>query len=691
MSSDSPRTFNANASNKKFTQSMNTNNGRNSHTRQRLLSTKISAPLPINLPSLKSESGTDGPAAHNWGPSTATNPEITHVQPIELPVSRAWAVPSSSPSPPRLEVSGTSKVISNKEKPDQEETKEMVEHSKVSWDEMLNDDADEFSVDVIEFEDGSKFPLNECGPSDRFTEDYDRSYPLKLKPTPPEVPSSCQSIHGQQTENAQKNAWFQDSNSSRRRSINERKTFSVLQKGEQISAAAERAQKRREEQEAEFEAARERARQKANAMKAEEEEKIKNRPKTTLEDDEEAWVKCVEEIKTTKKLVTSNAFGVSAWANYAENLQNNTANETPNPVIASRPVERKPLVLTPKKHVDPPPPSTPRKKESKAKAKSAAGPVSAWNNFVSEELNKSTSQESMSESEHSKEPLQVSPIKDTKPYEESWPYQTRTVRGKRATSSSHHKSKEETPILTKKTPALVEQKKRNEKESMLKPGQQITIMTKKKLEENKSDEDNQSNQSQQEEVLWWDENNEKNYPLERTDQKYPSWSFGKSHALPSSESLTNEHSQFLGRGKGRLIEQKNGQGRVAPVISILQHERTQNNTPLMASEMFEDPIETNYKDKIQDMFKTCQSPIFPQSIQKTIGNKPENLSFMLENKIANKKTNKTKQHIPVMIYKFPLSKKSENTGVYLLPTSMPTQLDVRSLPSSFPLPLRMLP
>lgn len=143
MSSDSPRTFNANASNKKFTQSMNTNNGknklskkgerkktftrsltitlslsfscigRNSHTRQRLLSTKISAPLPINLPSLKSESGTDGPAAHNWGPSTATNPEITHVQPIELPVSRAWAVPSSSPSPPRLEVSGTSKVISN--------------------------------------------------------------------------------------------------------------------------------------------------------------------------------------------------------------------------------------------------------------------------------------------------------------------------------------------------------------------------------------------------------------------------------------------------------------------------------------------------------------------------------------------------------------------------------------------------
>lgn len=75
--------------------------GRNLHARQRMLSNKISAPLPINLPSLRSETGTESPpavaqttVAHNWGsPNPAVSPETS--QP-DVVVSRAWAVPSSS-------------------------------------------------------------------------------------------------------------------------------------------------------------------------------------------------------------------------------------------------------------------------------------------------------------------------------------------------------------------------------------------------------------------------------------------------------------------------------------------------------------------------------------------------------------------------------------------------------------------
>ncbi|KAI9250001.1 hypothetical protein BY458DRAFT_525178 [Sporodiniella umbellata] len=178
MTSDSPRTFNTGP--KKYTASLNANNaGRSLHTRQRLLSTKISAPLPINLPSLKSESGMDGPAAaHSWG--TSASPEITHVQPVELPVARAWALPSQT-----TQVEPPAPVP--QKKPD-EDIKEMHEATRISWDEMLDDEQDEFSVDVIEFEDGTKFPLNEVTPSERFTEDYDRGDPTQLKPTPPEEP-----------------------------------------------------------------------------------------------------------------------------------------------------------------------------------------------------------------------------------------------------------------------------------------------------------------------------------------------------------------------------------------------------------------------------------------------------------------------------------------------------------------------
>ncbi|KAG1076720.1 hypothetical protein G6F42_025330 [Rhizopus arrhizus] len=68
----------------------NTNTGnRNLQARQRLLSSKISAPRPINLPSLRREHavGTDVPASspatsHGWG-SASSSPSVSHQQHTE--------------------------------------------------------------------------------------------------------------------------------------------------------------------------------------------------------------------------------------------------------------------------------------------------------------------------------------------------------------------------------------------------------------------------------------------------------------------------------------------------------------------------------------------------------------------------------------------------------------------------------
>lgn len=122
MASDSPRLFNATSPSKKFATSLNTTGtkkkkdqiksiikkahdltfviGRSSHTRQRMLSSKISAPLPINLPSLKSEHGSvngNGHATEAPTSSPSISWEATH------PDTRAWAAiptPSIHPTTP---------------------------------------------------------------------------------------------------------------------------------------------------------------------------------------------------------------------------------------------------------------------------------------------------------------------------------------------------------------------------------------------------------------------------------------------------------------------------------------------------------------------------------------------------------------------------------------------------------------
>ncbi|KAI7895103.1 uncharacterized protein EV154DRAFT_496965 [Mucor mucedo] len=216
----------------------NTIGNRNSQTRQRLLSSKISAPRPMNLPSLRREHavGTEVPASspatsHGWGSSTASSPSTPFIQPTEIskpteqpvvtspvikPVestidspsevdpassptltssqsstARAWAVPTvAEPTvkPPSTDFP-TAAEAAGKKNPSLYDDKEYLKYASsdpnhTSWDEMVSEDLDDFQVDVVEFDDGTKVQvdgseesINPVSPSDRFTEDYDRSYP----------------------------------------------------------------------------------------------------------------------------------------------------------------------------------------------------------------------------------------------------------------------------------------------------------------------------------------------------------------------------------------------------------------------------------------------------------------------------------------------------------------------------------
>lgn len=235
-------------------------NNRNLLARQRLLSSKVSAPRPINLPSLRKEhavgtevlSSSPSTTSHGWGSSASSSPSNSFTQPSELeskvksttdlnttsfsptldpaenPVkidpksnsnksnitptkadlasspppppppsqpsttTRAWAIPAKT----QATVQSTSTdfptaaeaATNNKKKSSVYDDKEYLKYASsdpnhTSWDEMVSEDLDEeFSVDVVEFDDGTKVQIDgaaeeSVNPSDRFTEDYDRSYP----------------------------------------------------------------------------------------------------------------------------------------------------------------------------------------------------------------------------------------------------------------------------------------------------------------------------------------------------------------------------------------------------------------------------------------------------------------------------------------------------------------------------------
>ncbi|KAL9548678.1 hypothetical protein MBANPS3_005566 [Mucor bainieri] len=269
-----------NSNNTSSSGNSNTTGNRSSQTRQRLLSSKISAPRPINLPSLRREHavGTDVPASspatsHGWGsasssPSLPQHQQHTHplnepdaaekkhdtetattttthdksdtsaTSPVLIPATatsatssasatptRAWAVPTITQAsvPPSTDFPTAAEAASStKKKLSLIDDKEYLKYASSdpnhrSWDEMVSEDMDDFSVDVVEFDDGTKVQVgsdtSSVGsqasasrattepvlPSERFTDDYDRSYPPKQPyhhhPYPPAHQQQQQHYH----------------------------------------------------------------------------------------------------------------------------------------------------------------------------------------------------------------------------------------------------------------------------------------------------------------------------------------------------------------------------------------------------------------------------------------------------------------------------------------------------------------
>ncbi|KAI8886101.1 hypothetical protein K501DRAFT_64643 [Backusella circina FSU 941] len=210
---------------------------RNSQARARLLSSKISAPRPINLPSLRREHavGTDIPAAgspaapnHGWGSSSSpfTSPKQCEITPEEVasetikkmddqhsesmsngPTStlneepphsppRAWAAPTVQHivKPPSDEFPTAAEAVAGKSNEKEEELDEddkdylkfiMSDPNHKSWDEMVAEDFEDDITETMEFDELNEQTENNgaVSPSERFTEDYDRSYPPQLKQT----------------------------------------------------------------------------------------------------------------------------------------------------------------------------------------------------------------------------------------------------------------------------------------------------------------------------------------------------------------------------------------------------------------------------------------------------------------------------------------------------------------------------
>ncbi|KAI9258953.1 hypothetical protein BDA99DRAFT_105231 [Phascolomyces articulosus] len=263
--------------NKKFTGSMSPGpnghspNGRGGHNRSRVLTSKVSAPRPINLPSLRREyaSGAEWPAgggpnnnanassstmnttattatssASNsgttgWGsspslspfaapqkwdtegsnvkaaewPTTNQSPELqSSSSPIPKisslpdvsspsisphpPASSAWATVSTTSTPTlsaefptaaettTQESTTTTTMNTDKnQKSDKKQTEKTSENDKKDILETENLDWDEIVRQDLENDDSPTSVENETVlPSDRFTEDYDRSYPPQIHP-----------------------------------------------------------------------------------------------------------------------------------------------------------------------------------------------------------------------------------------------------------------------------------------------------------------------------------------------------------------------------------------------------------------------------------------------------------------------------------------------------------------------------
>ncbi|KAI8090123.1 uncharacterized protein B0P05DRAFT_529448 [Gilbertella persicaria] len=319
--------------------------------RNRLLSSKISAPRPINLPSLKREhEGTEhsNSPATGWGSNTSS-PMVEKSLPEETAVSpeptrspspqqqgRAWAVPETQQQQQKSTQDFPTAAEAAKKMPFVHDDREYLKYASsdpnhTSWDEMVSEDLGEFSVDYVEFDDGTKVQVGETvSPSERFTEDYDRSYykPSNRRSSAPW--SSSRSNTGRQSYPRR----LSEQSVRSDHSALEPEEITAAQKNVMLTAA-ERAKKRRDEQEAEYAAAAERARQKAAALAAKSThtftilQKKTNEPDTAKpsNQDEQKWEDYVKGDKPAQS-TTSND-----WSSYAHRLQASTSKTRPTEYV----------------------------------------------------------------------------------------------------------------------------------------------------------------------------------------------------------------------------------------------------------------------------------------------------------------------------------------------------------------------
>ncbi|PHZ10409.1 uncharacterized protein RHIMIDRAFT_260758 [Rhizopus microsporus ATCC 52813] len=676
MASDSPRLFNATSPSKKFATSLNTT-GRSSHARQRMLSSKISAPLPINLPSLKSEHGGvngNGHATEAPTSSPSISWEATH------PDTRAWAaIPTSSIHP----TTPSSAPFETDPKPKQDKPMEKhttSEMGRLSWDEMVNEDMEEFSVDVIEFEDGAKFPVNDVSPETRFSEDYDRSYPPQLKSTLQEESPKKSTYEGRPFDRRQ-------SSGSWNRRPSKPSAYSVLQKTKSpdqkdaMVAAVERAQRRHEEQEAAFEAARQRARQKAESLAA------KPKEERTLADDEKDWSNYAEDMRASKSMPSRRPNGDTSWNDYTMRLHQSFVHkeEQKKTVSITAPPRRSSHGM--------PPEQVFQRRRSSSFVRHPSSP-----DHGSQEKPTVGLQRRGSSPSHSGAPL-------------SGAFSALDKKVGPRHTFDHHSVHPKSPIEDTNQFSILdaEETEPNHQYDWLDVSEPEEVYDWSELAP-KAEPPSMLSIGKSGLPLWLEKRGPTphwtfNDPILPFDVRYPLyWTLND----PAS-SFDTRHPLSGGRGRGK--PDTRAQRQVPVVTSILRKASEPTSTvapsilprkPMTVTnpslekdnqgDVKEEPHERTYKDKIMELFqKSTGSPILPKNLQAKT-NLGGGINFMAIHHTEEKKDTQPSypsSHVPVLVYRFPdqKGKKDNLTGIYLMPIKSTSS--VHPLSAEFPLPRTM--
>lgn len=582
---------------------------------------------------------------------------------------------------------------------------------------MVSEDLDEeFSVDVVEFDDGTKVQIEgteeSVNPSDRFTEDYDRSYPPKTtthhnndmmdhhssnyKPNYRRSedhgynnPRYNNSVHGydnrRHSSSTTNDRWNNNSNNHRRRestdsngNTNRRASYDKKSSGsvstgppsshhnnntpsyhptllqrprrlseqsfrsdhsredafhvehhtnplqiipepststtsvppvtEEITAAqrevmltaAERAKKRRDEEEAEFEAARIRARQKADALA------------------EKARLDAVKKEKDSPKEEKSEP------------------TKPPEKSEPTKPSEKKPskeakTVL--KKKDSSPEPTTPPRTSSIIDTSKPWNLVAANKKITIEKRPKTETtaekDKETKEPEKSEPPKEIEPPKfdkDGKPLtedEQNWEMYVSRVKSDtvKPVRKSEVTSNDWASFATRLQQSVVDNQKAFEAKHKATLGekQKETVV-----------EEIQYNEMEKSDASHHNNNKGQNRGWTRNEDEHGGYNLGERSARGrgSSDRSTrgSRNTQGVNRRQPETVhwrqtnDNSEQEKEPVPVITeILKHEPVVNT-----------PSNISKKSRLTNLLKESVSPIFPDAIQKLVGKKPANISFMID-------------------------------------------------------------